>query len=128
MPSAKSGSAGSPVSPSDPEKALAADKADPGEMAKVKALQQETQKGKYGSTPFKAHKPDKTKKGWIEVSMLYESNSKPVPGLRFEVKLPDGTVAGGSLDEKGCGRVEGFDSGSCEVSFPDLDKDAWTDA
>lgn len=118
MPSAKSGSAGSPVSPSDPDKALPADKANPGEMGKVRPLEQD-------STP---HKPDKSKKGWIEVSMVYESNGKPVPGLGFEVKLPDGTVAGGTLNEKGCGRVEGFDSGPCEVSFPDLDKDAWVDA
>jgi len=31
-------------------------------------------------------------------------------------------------DENGVGRVEGFDPGSCQVSFPDLDKEAWEDA
>ena len=36
MPSPKSGSPGSAVAPADPKQALEADKADPGEMAKVK--------------------------------------------------------------------------------------------
>jgi type VI secretion system secreted protein VgrG len=49
-----------------------------------------------------------------------------VPGEEYQVTLPDGsTVASGTLDEKGKARVEGIDPGSCKVTFPNLDKDAW---
>ena len=34
----------------------------------------------------------------------------------------------GTLDEKGLARVEGIPEGSCKVTFPDLDKDAWEPA
>jgi hypothetical protein len=41
--------------------------------------------------------------------------------------LPDGqTLAEGTLDEKGFARVEGVDPGSCKVTFPNLDKSAWS--
>jgi hypothetical protein len=32
----------------------------------------------------------------------------------------------GTLDENGFARVEGIDPGQCKVTFPDLDKDAWS--
>ena len=74
-----------------------------------------------------ADNPDKT--SWIELQLVYESNGLPVPGVYYEVILPDGTtVASGSTDEKGVGRVECIDPGSCDISFTDLDKDAWADA
>lgn len=128
MPSAKSGSAGSPVSPADPGQAEEADKADPGEMAKVKAEQYQLQEGKYGSVPVKPHKPDKKKKSWIEIEMVDE-DKKPVPGVRYRITLPDGeTVAEGTLDHKGFARVEGFDPGSCKITFQELDQEAWEKA
>ncbi len=134
----KSGTAGSPVSPADPDAAAEADQADPGEVEKIKAEQRKTQTGKYGKVKVKPYKPpgptdpedEKEKKtSWIEIGMVYETNGDPVPGLSYEITLPDGeTVASGTLDEKGFARVEGFEPGSCKVSFPDLDKEAWEDA
>lgn len=131
MPSAKSGSAGSPVSSADPVQAEEADKADPGEMAKVKAEQQQLQKGKYGSTSIKPYRPPQTreekreKKSWIEIEMVGEDDN-PIPGERYKITLADGeTVAEGSLDEKGFARVDGIDPGSCKVTFPNLDREAW---
>lgn len=128
MPSPKSGSAGSPVSPTKPTQAEEADKADPGEVEKFKAEGRETGAGKYGSPKTAPHKPDKKKKGWIEIELVDEENH-PVPGERYSVTLPDGeAVAQGVLDEKGFARVEGFDPGTCKITFPDLDKDAWEKA
>ena len=42
--------------------------------------------------------------------------------------LPDGTVAGGTLDEKGLARLEGIEPGSCKITFPNLDEEAWVKA
>ena len=132
MPSPKSGTAGSAVSPADPGTAKEADKADPGQVDQVKAEQRQNQTGKYGSVTVKPFKPPqknekKKKTSWIELELIGE-DKKPIPGERYRVTLPDGSVAEGSLDEKGLARVEGFEPGTCKISFPDLDQEAWEDA
>jgi hypothetical protein len=48
--------------------------------------------------------------------------------VRYLLTLPDGTRQEGTLDEDGLIRVDGIDAGDCDVSFPDLDQDAWTSA
>lgn len=119
-----------PVEPAAPKAALEADKADPGEVDKLKALQRETKTGKYGSPKVQSHKPPQTaeekeeKNSWIEVEMIDEED-EPVPGMAYRITLPDGTVAEGTLDEKGFARVEGIVPGTCQITFPDLDKEAW---
>ena len=124
----KSGKAGSPVAPAAPEKAEDADVAEPGEVAKIKAKQIEEKKGKYGAEQAKPHKPteeDIEEKSWIEIELVDEEDN-PVPGEKYKITLPDGkTVATGTLDENGFARVEGIDSGTCQITFPELDKDAW---
>jgi len=133
MPSPKSGKAGSAVSPTNPKDALEADNASPGDVEKVKAEQRKNQSGKYGSSKTKAHKgagddQDKKKTSWIEIELVDEDKN-PVPGERYSITLPDGeTVAEGTLDEKGFARVEGIDPGTCQITFPDLDKNAWEKA
>lgn len=139
----KSGKAGSLVAPVAPKEAVEADKADPGEVEKVKAKQVKAKSGKYGAPKVKAFKPpesggggggggsdseeEKKKTSWIEIEMVGE-DKKPIAGERYRITLPDGSVAEGTLDEKGLARVEGFEPGSCKVTFPDLDQDAWEDA
>ncbi len=126
----KSGKAGTPVKPAEPKKALEADKADPGEVEKIKVQQAKTQTGKYSPATAKPYKPPQTKeeketkKSWIEIELVDEEDN-PVPGERYQITLPDGSVAEGSLDEKGFARVDGIDPGTCQVTFPELDKDAW---
>jgi hypothetical protein len=118
----------------DPKNPEEADKADPGEMTQIKARQREQHKGKYGSTPFKSHKPPETeeekkkKKSWIEIVLVDEDND-PVPGEAYRIILPDGyTQAEGSLDEKGFARVDGIEPGTCNITFPNLDKSGWKPA
>lgn len=130
----KSGTAGSAVSPADPKAAEEADVADPGEVEKIKAEQRKTGKGKYGAEQIKPHKPPQTqeekekKPSWIEIKLVDEEG-EPVPGEQYKITLPDGeTVAEGTLDNKGFARVEGFEPGSCKITFPQLDKDAWEKA
>ncbi len=131
MASPKSGNAGSAVSPADPKDAQPADQADPGEVEKVKAEQQQTQSGKYGSQEVKTYKPPQTaeerekKKSWIEIELVDEEK-KPIPGEKYRITLPDGeTVSEGTLDEKGFARVDGIEPGTCQITFPELDKEAW---
>ncbi len=125
----KAGKACKYIKPSSPDEPLDADTADPGEVAKVKAKQKETQTGKYGSTkvkPFKEEPEEQTEqkeKSWIEIE-LRDQEGEPVPGERYEILLPDGSTAKGALDGNGFARVTGFEPGQCKVTFPALDKDA----
>ena len=126
----KDGKAGKPVGPAAPDTTEGADVADPGEMAEIKAEQIEKKQGKYGSTPAKPFKSSseegegEEESVWIEIELVGEDD-EPIPGESSEITLPDGSVARGTLDQNGHARVEGFEDGSCKISFPDLDKDAW---
>jgi type VI secretion system secreted protein VgrG len=62
---------------------------------------------------------------WIEIQ-LNDDDGNPVPGEAYKITLPDGTtIADGTLDEKGYARVNNIDPGTCQVTFPNLDKDTW---
>jgi hypothetical protein len=67
-------------------------------------------------------KPEKT---WIAIELVGEDD-KPVPGVPYRIILVDGTIAEGTLDGKGAARIDGIDPGTCVVTFPDFDQDAWT--
>lgn len=126
----KDGKPGIPLTPLEPKAVEEADSADPGEVSEAKALQLETQSGKYGAVKVKAFKPPPAEEGsqqqrsWIEIELVGEDD-KPIAGEAYEIVLPDQSVATGTLDHKGFARVEGFEPGTCKVSFPDLDQDAW---
>jgi len=129
----KSGSAVSLVAPTAPKEALSADVADPGQVARAIAEQIQTQTGKYGETPIEPYRPPAspeekgTRTSWIEIELVDEAGG-PVPGEKYSIKLPDGRTETGTLDGKGFARVAPIDPGTCEVSFPELDKDAWKKA
>lgn len=79
--------------------------------------------------------PDETVQGepapvsttWIEI-VLVDDADKPVPGEPYELTLPTGTVVRGSLDSRGTARVDGIPAGTCQVTFPRLDRKAWNQA
>lgn len=135
----RSGTAGTAIEPTAPKAPDEADNADPGGVDEIKAEQRQTQSGKYGSVKAKPHKPSdgqgdgasdqsskekKTQTSWIEIELVGEDD-KPIPGEKYRVTLPDGSVDEGTLDQNGWARVEGFEKGECEVTFPDLDQEAW---
>ncbi|MBV8547549.1 MAG: hypothetical protein JO093_13995 [Acidobacteria bacterium] len=62
---------------------------------------------------------------WIEVQLIGEDD-KPIPYQKYTIALPGGAIRSGTLDENGSARIEGIPAGTCKVSFPDLDQDAWT--
>jgi type VI secretion system secreted protein VgrG len=133
----KSGSAGNAVAPAEPAEAVDADVADPGKVEEARAADSQQKKGKgkaaKGTPQPKPHKPpseneETTQLHWIELELKDEAN-QPVPGEAYEVTLPDGSVAKGTLDGKGFAKIDGIaTAGNCQVTFPNLDKDAWETA
>lgn len=118
------------VTPKEPEKAHTADNADPGsDEPTYKNEKRHIPAWKVPSLKHPHHKPkspsNKKKKSWIEVELVDETG-QPVPGELYRITLPDGTtLAEGTLNEKGFARVDHIDPGTCKVTFPRLDKEAW---
>jgi type VI secretion system secreted protein VgrG len=119
------------VPPTAPTEAEIADNADPGSKEPTYKQQRERQSAaEQAASNAPSHDPsaeeNKDKTHWVEIQVVGE-DGKPVPGVRYRVTLPDGqTLAEGSTDDKGAARVEAIDAGNCKVTFPDLDKEAWT--
>ena len=62
---------------------------------------------------------------WIEIELVGEDN-RPIPWEAYEVILPDQVRVQGYLDIDGFARFEGLEQGgTCQVRFPELDRDAW---
>ena len=96
------------------------------------ALQNISPAKKSSSSDAPSHDPDspdnKDKKHYIEIE-LHDDDGNPVPGEPYKITLPDGSVvASGTTDAKGYAKVNNIDPGTCKVTFPNLDKDAWKPA
>ena len=132
---AKSGKLLEGVKPIKPKTAMPADEADPGKAAKTKATQIQQKKGKYGETKAPPYKPiepsDKasgdgqpekeTPTSFLSLSIVDEDKN-PIIGMKYEVILPDGSMASGTTGTDGGAKIEGFEEGKCTVSFPDIDE------
>jgi hypothetical protein len=66
----------------------------------------------------------KKKKSWIAIKLVDE-DGKPVPGEEYCIILPDGSPMEGDLDKRGFAKVKGIDPGTCQITFPNLDKSTW---
>ena len=77
--------------------------------------------------PKKAESPKTEKKTWVEF-IVVDKEGEPVPGVRYRVKLPDGTMQEGVLDAYGQANFYEIDPGTCKITFPDLDQDAVEEA
>ena len=65
---------------------------------------------------------------WIEIRLIGEDGN-PIPEEEYRIHLPSGEPAEGRLDKNGWARVDGIPTGgTCKVTFPNLDKDAWNRA
>ena len=125
------GSAGSIVAPMKPLIADPADDNKPGSKITLekrsKARAERTFKpaaAGAGGAGGADDEKNKVKTHWIKIKLVDEAG-QPVTGEQYKITLPDGSVDTGSLDEKGEAEIKGIDPGSCKITFPNLDKDAW---
>ncbi len=64
------------------------------------------------------------KTSWIEIKLI-DMDGNPIPGERYRIKLPDGSTEEGRLDSFGHAEYNNINPGTCLVTFPDLDAEAW---
>lgn len=70
--------------------------------------------------------PDNRKeKTWIEIRLV-DQDGNPVSGGKYKLKITDGSVREGSLDDDGRVKVSGIDPGTCTLWFPEFDGREWT--
>jgi hypothetical protein len=68
--------------------------------------------------------PPRTVLTWIAIELTDEEGA-PIPGEAYRVELPDGSVREGRLDGSGAARIDDIDPGTCVVTFPRFDEEAW---
>ena len=68
--------------------------------------------------------PDLT---WVELELV-DDTGVAIAGAKYLIVGPDGQEHPGTTDGKGRGRVDGINPGQCKISFPGMDKEAWTAA
>lgn len=115
---AGSGSAGSAVAPAPPTQPQPAAEGAAGAVVAVK------------ERPFKEPDPEEVEaeeKTWIEIEIVGEDDVG-IPGEAFKITTPDGRVVSGTTGPDGVAKVIGLDPGTCKVTFPNLDKEAWEKA
>lgn len=126
----KSGKKIKSVDPAAPSKAEDALEDKEGEIAESKARERAIEAGDSGSEKVKKYVPpedEETELTWIEVE-LQDRNGDPVPGARFLITTPDEQKIRGTLDKDGLARVENVTPGTCKITFPEYDQDAWETA
>jgi len=66
-----------------------------------------------------------TRATFIEIELV-DQDGRPMPGERYRITLPDGTVKKGLLDDNGRARVDGIrPGGPCDIEFPDIHGEEW---
>jgi len=65
-----------------------------------------------------------TPENYVTIQLVGEDGAG-IPGVRYRVLLPDQSIREGMLDGSGSATVRGRFSGTCKVSFPELDSEAW---
>jgi hypothetical protein len=61
---------------------------------------------------------------FVEFQLIGEDGA-PVPAEAYAMALPGGKVVTGTLDATGTAHIGGIPAGTCLISFPQLDQDAW---
>ena len=79
--------------------------------------------------PKKQAEGPREQKTWVAIELMDDSDPpKPVPFKKYRIELPDQSIREGMLDANGQARIEGFDPGTCKVSFPQFHGADWDQA
>lgn len=130
MASPKSGTAGSIVAPAAPIEVVEAVVADPVEASTISATALTSTSGTLTEqevpplTPPETPEEAEERTAWIEIELVGEDD-KPIPGEYYKIITSDNRSSTGTLDDKGKARLEDIKPGTCKISFPNLDQDAW---
>jgi len=120
-----------PVAPTQPSAPEEADEAQHGRTTDPTGHERKKHKGRHDRrriVPFIPNDDeDDPTKTFVAIELVDE-HDQPVPGERYEIELPDGRIASGTLDGHGRARVAGIDPGDCVITFPDLDRAVWEPA
>jgi len=68
--------------------------------------------------------PCPSTKTWIEIR-LRDCQGNPAGGAAYLLELPDRKILSGNLGASGEARLENLIAGTCQVSFPEYDDEAW---
>lgn len=78
-----------------------------------------------GTPPAPPPSKDPSKeKTWIEYHLVDEEGIS-VPGVRYRVKTPDGSMIDGAFDHRGKARIPTIDPGNCKIWLLDVDGKEW---
>jgi len=91
----------------------------------VSQIEAEAAKAKEPEPPPEEEPPPP--RDWIEFQFV-DMNDKPVSGVRYKVKLPNGKEVEGKTASKGLIHFDDLDSGQCEVTLMEFDEKAWEKA
>lgn len=61
---------------------------------------------------------------WIEIRLI-DMEGNAVPRERYCVIDPNQEKHEGELDLAGSARIDGIPAGSCDITFPDRDRESW---
>ena len=116
----------SPTAPDDPG---TADSSEPGKDTTYSISPQEEEAPELEQAPgheFEEEEQEEVETSWISIELVNEAD-EPMAGEYYEIKCPDEkqTVLKGTLGPDGTARRNVPGQGTCQVSFPKLDKDAW---
>lgn len=104
-----------------PYKKTVAETAPPVEVETAFQLTQQIMQSMGVSKPAEKQK---VKKDWIEI-ILVDMDGNPMPGVKYRITPPGGAPTEGTLNEFGQAGLYQIEPGSCKITFPDLDQEAW---
>jgi len=72
--------------------------------------------------PERPDRPAPETNDWIEI-LLVDDQDRGIPNQRYLIVTPDGIERRGFTDSLGTARISRIITGSCKISFPDIDRD-----
>ncbi len=118
---------GQAVTLAAPEAPVDANTATPGQDTTYSATAVEMaalQPPETGFAPTEVPPEEEPVTSWVEIEMVDEEG-QPYPNEKYEITFPDGTVRRGRLDRNGQARIGLKEPTEVQVTFPNLDTDAW---